>query len=83
MLLSTKTFSSVKSDGEPSAPQKTIGLVHLLAGCWKTAGKSTFAGEHLTQIEGLATFEVYFAIFAQESFYCCCSALGHVLCFSK
>lgn len=83
MLLSIKTFSSIKSQGDFSLPQKTISLVHLLLGHLNIAEKLQFAAKHLKQIEGLTTFEVSFAIFAQESFYCCCSALGHVLCFSK
>lgn len=78
MLLHAKSFLSMKSQGDISLPQKTRSLVHLLLGHSNITEKLQFAANHLKQIERLTAFKVSFAIFAQESFYCCCSALGHV-----
>lgn len=49
MLLSAKTFSSVKSQGDISLPQKTRSLVHLLLGHSNIAEKLQFAANHLKQ----------------------------------
>lgn len=53
MLLSAKTFSSIKSEGDTSLPEKSRSLVHLLLGHCRTAEKLQFAANPLKQIEGL------------------------------
>lgn len=47
MLLSIETFSSIKSQGGISLPQKTRSLVRLLLGHFNIVEKLQFAAKHL------------------------------------